>query len=111
MIYVIIGSTGEYSDRSEWPVCWRTAKEDAQQVVEVCSTQAKAWEAFRDSPEGIEQGFSRYHSIDAEHLSKMFDKQFRCDYTGTSYYIWEVPDDPTETAETKLAWNGETKLT
>lgn len=91
MIYVVEGRTGEYSDRSEWIVCYRVSREDAERVRVVCQEQADAWfEKYKNSP-----GYP--DADDAEEAKGwMLDPWFGCDYTGTQYVVIEVPEDPLE---------------
>ena len=84
-IYVVIGKTGEYSDRSEWPVCWRDSLEDAQAVVAKLDAEAAEFKRFEDS----EEGMSNYAEQD-KRKAAMTDPSFSCDYTGTTYHVWAV---------------------
>jgi len=82
-IYVVQGSTGEYSDHREWLVKAFKSQEKAQDFV-----------SFLDS-KLLELGL-KYESVytheDMEKEEKMmeFDPQFQFDYTGTMYSILEV---------------------
>jgi hypothetical protein len=77
-IYVVMGSTGEYSDRSEWPVVAFRDEEEAQKSVENATRRANECGANRASQYQIEKGVNE------------FDPDMRMDYTGTSYYYMTV---------------------
>jgi hypothetical protein len=96
-IYVIIGSTGEYSDHSEWPVCWRSTLAEAEQVVAVCNAEAAAFKRWMDDDQDhLER---RYGKAFEEYRAKMLDPSCTVDYTGTTYLVWVVCEDPREDAK------------
>lgn len=70
--YIIIGSTGEYSDRWDWYVGYVETEEKAKQLVK----QYNKW--LKDH--GLYLGKSEYKRI-----KPPFDDQFHCDYTGSIY--------------------------
>jgi hypothetical protein len=78
-IFVVMGTTGEYSDRSEWPVIGYFDEKKAQEHVENAAKVAKGIEATRTSP----------YWTDPDQ-SNQYDPHMRMDYTGTSYYLMEV---------------------
>ncbi len=55
-IYLVIGRTGEYSDRSEWTVCWFPTREEAEAHRDLCQRESDgldsdAWnDAIFDEP-------------------------------------------------------------
>jgi len=78
-IYVVMGTTGEYSDRTEWPVKAFTVKRKAERLITLATEDAKRLESEREttysnSPEGS-----------SEH-----DPKIQMDYTGTEYFYYEV---------------------
>lgn len=79
-IYVIVGRTGEYSDRVEW-------------MVEAWSTKEKAVERIKFLEEkllelGAKDERTPYEERDKiEEIMNQYDPSFRLDYTGTSYYL------------------------
>ena len=73
VVYVVMGSTGEYSDREEWAVVAFTSENAAKRRVE---------EATRRANEIMVMRPSRYHA--PEGLNE-FDPGMQMDYTGTSY--------------------------
>jgi len=77
-IYVVIGSTGEYSDRMEWLVKAFTSEKKAMKHVTKASEAARKIELNRKSP---------YHA--PENLN-IYDPQMLMDYTGTNYHYEEV---------------------
>jgi len=91
-IYTVMGTTGEYSDRCEWPVVSYTNENLAKEHVIKAEKRAKEWEATRKSTfDEPPLGWSKY------------DPDFDMDYTNTSYYIIE-----TELIEGNALWQVET---
>ena len=87
-IYVVMGSTGEYSDRSEWLVCAYTDKLLAEQHAFLAEKWAletqKEYEANDDGTWKVSQ------DIDDKKLFCPYDSQMHMDYTGTSYVALPV---------------------
>ena len=77
-VYVVIGSTGEYSDRTEWIVCGFLDEEKAQERVLLAGAEARELFASGES--------SRY---DSDPINK-YDDKFQMGYTGTVYYYATV---------------------
>ena len=88
--FVVFGSTGEYSDRAEWPVKGFTDKARAEAFEFECTKAAKSFEDRRraawDDPQDTWD--------DEEEIKLMRstgrDPGYRRDYTGTDYYTVEV---------------------
>ncbi len=76
MIYVVGGGTGEYSDRTEWIVAAFTDKAMGQEMVLRCEKFAPK--------EGMDY-------MAREKAKNPYDPNMRSDYTGTTYYLMEVP--------------------
>ena len=81
-IFVVVGSTGEYSDHTEWPVCWRHTAEDARAVAEKLEAEADEFQRYRGEED-----------YDARRAG-MLDAGFQDSYTSTRYTVWTVLDDP-----------------
>ena len=85
-----MGSTGEYSDHTEWLVAAYYSKEKARELVINAGNRAN--ELFSQ--------FSQYgrfsHNIPAK--ANKFDPGMQMDYTGVRYYIneTEVKDKPSK---------------
>lgn len=84
-IHVVFGSTGEYSDRTEWPVVAYTQELDAQSHVAAATAKARE----------IEAAIQSYHGEDWDYEKNLcktnqFDPQMQMDYTGTHYYMVTV---------------------
>ncbi len=78
-IYIVEGSTGEYSDRSEWVVCAFRSKEKAEELASKATLRAKEL-----------QGENwRYQSTEDRGINE-FDLEMNMDYTGTDYYVIET---------------------
>ncbi len=77
-VYVVFGYTGEYSDRSEWPVCayldGSLAEEHAKRAVE----EALKIEGKRGS---------RYSMLSPLNGTNPYDPGMKMDYTGTWYDV------------------------
>ena len=72
-----MGTTGEYSDRDEWPVAAFLDKAQAEERVRLASERARE----------IEQNRGRGSETHSE-----WDRNFRIDYNnGTHYFILNVP--------------------
>ena len=74
-VYTVIGTTGEYSDRNEWPVISYLDEERAKDHVVRATEKATEWkvirkETYADPPEGWSE----------------YDHKMSMDYTGTAYY-------------------------
>ena len=80
-IYVVMGRTGEYSDRSEWGVVAFKNEEAAKQHVEKATHRAKELEATKPS---------QWEDLQAHLKKNEFDPNMELDYTGTSYYYMAV---------------------
>lgn len=76
-IYVVTGTTGEYSDRSEWLVKAFTDEKKAEEFVNMASGLAREIELKRES---------RYSGLDGIDPSEYaFDPHFSMYDTGTFY--------------------------
>jgi len=79
-IFLVVGTCGEYSDRSEWHVCWFPTKEQAKSYAQKC----------RDADTKL--GPNRYDSNTvAASMIRRLDPSWSTDYTGTQYSVVEVP--------------------
>jgi hypothetical protein len=76
--FVVMGTTGEYSDRDEWPVCGYSNEENAKQHVKEATRVAKHIESTRENRYSIPHG------------SNPYDPNMCMDYTGTDYFYHEV---------------------
>jgi len=83
-IYIVMGSTGAYSDRTDWAVVAYESKELAEQHVINAQTEAKKIQTMKE-------GLDDRHSYDSDPRSiNKWDKGMMMDYTGTHYYWNEV---------------------
>jgi hypothetical protein len=80
-VYVVIGTCGEYSDHREWPVRAYNNVEAAEELVVKATVRANEIRA-----NATDQTW--YYKIDG---ANEYDPGMQSDYTGTHYYIWEVP--------------------
>ena len=80
-IYVVMGTTGEYSDRSEWPVIAFVSEEAAKERIEKATHRAKELEATIPSN----------YEMHVDHFKQNeFDPDMQHKYTGTEYYYLKV---------------------
>ena len=78
-VFVVMGTTGEYSDRNEWAVMAYLDESAAQKHVVNADRRAKEIFATCADRYSVERGANE------------FDPDMRMDYTGTSYFIYTVP--------------------
>jgi hypothetical protein len=80
-IYVVIGTTGEYSDRTEWLVkAFESENSAKKMVIEFSEKAREIWDMKEKD-----------YKTDEFELGKVFDPDFRMDnLTGTSYFLCEV---------------------
>lgn len=79
MLYVVMGTTGEYSDRDEWPVAAYEEKELAELHVTLAEKRAN------------ELAAAEWRSYDGPKKPNEYDPDMEMDYTGTRYFYYEVP--------------------
>ena len=82
IIYIVEGSTGEYSDHVEWPVAAYWNEDNAQQRV-LKATQC-ANELFTDYR-------NHYGKVENE-----YDENMRMDYTGVRYRYYPIAIEDTD---------------
>ena len=81
-IYVVLGSTGEYSDRSEWLVKAFPSLEGAENFVTFLT--AKRQEV------GLPKHALDWDDVTVEAAMQAFDPKYSEDYTGTRWWVSEV---------------------
>lgn len=94
LIYVIQGTTGEYSDRADWIVC---AFEDKKQAA---TYEQDLTDLSANYFKGLKDASLHYYLVYFEELTEelkeiytkllFFDPKFQMDYTGTSYWVEEI---------------------
>jgi len=90
-IYIVCGSTGEYSDHRTW-------------MVKGFPTKRKAIAYAKECQKLIDKQDFDYWQFKHSNWKHPLDKYFEFDYTGTSYYISDVPfEDP----ELHTKWKGD----
>jgi hypothetical protein len=82
-LYVVMGTTGEYSDRSEWPVAAVEGEESAKQYVRALERQ------YQSIPPSLKE--DRWKNREKVKALMTLDPQFDEDYTGTQWFFSEVP--------------------
>jgi len=73
-----MGSTGEYSNRQEWPVLAFGIESAAQSYADKAGQRARALYHALASPYDMAEGRNEYDAL------------MRMDYTGTSYWVMQV---------------------
>lgn len=84
-VYIVFGSTGEYSDRREWAVRGFSDENRAEELVKALDVWLRE-NRFHEDDDPLAGYQERYHPP-----PNALDPAFQCDYTGTRYYIVEVP--------------------
>lgn len=84
-IYIVMGTTGEYSERSEWPVCAYTDQQQAQKHAADASAVARE-ELVKCEADG-----AYYDAFDERRATvNPYDPNMDLNYNGTSYFLYEV---------------------
>ena len=81
-IFLVEGQTGEYSDRTDWPVAAYESESEAAKHVAALDVWLRA--------NGLHFDDDRYVNCDKRRIKCSLDHNFSCDYTGTRYYIYGV---------------------
>jgi hypothetical protein len=83
-IWVVMGTTGEYSDRSEWPVKAFRDQEVAERFALAAKVRADEIEATRDALQASGEWNNAADQALVE--TNELDPDMSMDYTGTDYY-------------------------
>lgn len=83
-IWVVMGTTGEYSDRNDWPVVAFPDKARAEARIVACTQEAN--KRFSESQVPDESNDWSSYNTD----NNVLDPNMKMDYTGTSYFHYEV---------------------
>lgn len=83
-IWIVEGSTGEYSDHSEWPVKAYTTEAAAKEMVELCSAEYRRIKIRRE-----ELGLDTWDDMPVDCVHK-YDPGFTEDYTGTLWRAYPI---------------------
>jgi len=85
-IYVVYGTTGEYSDRDEWPVKAFLAEVAAENFANELDNKATEL--------GLHDGKLDYRATNVQlPMLRELDPNASCDYTGVQYNFYEVDLD------------------
>ena len=79
-VFLVYGATGEYSDRTEWFIRVFASAKKAAELVTLASAKARELEV-------------KYKRKYIPKGSNPYDLKMQSDYTGTHYYVEEVPFD------------------
>lgn len=89
-IFIVEGSTGEYSDHCEWIVCAFTDKNDAREMVDKCTAEYLRIQQELDNLREDNGYFFYDFDVKEGKLEKhKFDPKFNIDYTGTNYTYYK----------------------
>lgn len=86
-IWIVMGSTGEYSDRTEWPVVAFTTESAAKARIAALDVK------MQEIPQHWRENRWEHEDEIKAHMASL-DPGFRMDYTGTRYFVYEVPVEP-----------------
>lgn len=89
-IYVVEGSTGEYSDHREWPVRAFVSENKAQDFVEAVSAE---YRKLVNKYGGLSD--LRWDMVKGK-ISNPLDPRMEVDYTGTNYSYFPIDLDEEE---------------
>ncbi len=81
-VYVVVGSTGQYSDHREWYVMAFLSRAKAERFTEAVSAEYRK----------IKQRYSE-NLWNIPEKANPLDPDMQIDYTGTNYYVVEMPLD------------------
>lgn len=81
-IYIVIGATGEYSDRTEWLVCAHKDEELAKD--HVLHAEKRAKEIYQKAKNSDDEYDARQELVNAK--ANQYDQSMEMDYTGTRYF-------------------------
>lgn len=83
-VWIVQGSTGEYSDHDEWVICAYRTQEQANTHAVLAAARAREIQKAADG--------EMVFSWDLERLGMFneYDKDMRIDYTGVNYQVIEV---------------------
>jgi hypothetical protein len=82
-IWIVQGTTGEYSDRAEWVICAFREEGAAKALADQLNSLARA------ATTGISHS-SRWDETEPGKMLKSCDPQAFIDYTGTDYTAFET---------------------
>lgn len=97
IIYVVQGSTGEYSDHREWLVCALETEIEAQEMVIACTKEGNRIRVLAQK-----EGYSYDYDVDADwrilvdddykkvNDGHKYDPKFYYDYSGFNYTYFPV---------------------
>lgn len=84
-LWIVHGSTGEYSDRSEWNVAVTDCEDDAKLLVLALQQQ------YLSIPQEMKENRWDVAAKNAKKAIMSLDPCFQCDYTGTYYFYGSAP--------------------
>lgn len=90
-VYVVMGMTGEYSDRNEWPVVAFMDKAAAEARVTALDAWLREHRMHYDDNVRVPFEMRYADNDDGTRPRTPLDPNFGVDYTGTKYFIHEVP--------------------
>lgn len=82
-VFIVTGSTGEYSDRRDWTVAAYLSEKQAQAHCLALEEWLRVNKMHMDSPDLADW--------QARDMGCPLDPAFSCDYTGTRYWVAGVP--------------------
>lgn len=86
-VHVVMGTTGEYSDRTEWPVVAYPSAEQAQEHVRL----ATEWMQKNCDPHKLYALGYLERAEWRKANTNPYDPSMEVDYTGTTWFTYEVP--------------------
>lgn len=87
-IYVVMGSTGEYSDHREWPVCSYSSEKAAAQRVVDCTASAARFD--KDDDTVFDRYSLAFFDEEQKAAANPLDPQINVSYTGVQYSFFAI---------------------
>lgn len=86
-IFVVMGMTGEYSDKVQWPVCYFDLHDEAENFAFECEKYAKSIQPLYENQYESPEAMAAYNAA----LKAGPDKEMDMNYTGARYWVLTVP--------------------
>lgn len=92
-VWVVEGSTGEYSDHREWPIGWYETQAEAEDVVTALTRAVKAFQNLAPDADHPDDYEARDYAREQMRATGI-DPFCSIDYTGINYRAYELEPGP-----------------
>lgn len=90
-VFVLVGATGEYSDRSDWYVAAYLDKAQAERHQRQLEEYVSRAGVAMNEKSNLRLDYEERDAFLARPETKAIDPQMRIDYTGVAYFLVAVP--------------------